>query len=303
MLKPIIYDSMEQWVKYTDELTIHKGINNNRLQELKFWEKLIPSISYYLDNENDFTLEKDSIYVQLKLMYAALILIIDDIVDNSTSEVNSELMEHLTNMANNHIPFRRSKHTMLKAGLDLVQTIVDCANDFFVDNKTFYYNSLSCFVSGVNDEISVINKILNGESVTFNERVEACALQGAHISNFIDSERIYKKRMSINNLTMNYLSYAVGSYLALKNSAKTVISELANGEITSPLFILACALVNVNPITKRFDVEWYQSIANSQQFKHALEVYQIDLIKNIQKNFAYSRFDLPRFFTAVGALD
>ncbi len=300
MLKDAIYDALQEWVLYTSNAEMHRGNLGNRVKELQFWEKIIPSISFYNLEEVEYALDYDSVYVQLKLMYASFILVIDDIVDNSTAMVNVELMDRLISISSER---NESQYPMITKAIGLIQTVLDQAYQIFDVNHDLLFESLYVFVMGVNEEILIINNILNGNTVTFSERVEAVGLQGSVVSVFLDSDRLQKKYHGLNHLTMEYLKYSVGSYLAIINSSKTVESEITQGEITSPHFILACNIEDVLPIEKQHDLIWYQSIADTNKFKQALEALQLDLIKNIQRNFAANQLDLPRFFTALGVLD
>jgi hypothetical protein len=304
MIQTKVYESIQEWVSYTDGHNMHKGTHSNRFEELKFWEKFLPAFTFYTLDEQDLTVEKTSLFIELKLMFTALILILDDIIDNATVPENAELIAHLHNIVHNNIPFRRSRYANTKKGLDIIQSIFDFANTYFTDKSYYLYESSRfAFVKGVVEEIQCVNKINQGQIVTFNERLDNCALQGADIACHIDAERIYKARNQVDNLAFWQTSKFLGSLLAIKNSKRTVASEIANGEICSPHFVLACEMEGVLPLTMKGRWDWFEPIAKSDTFKERIEAEGITNLKRLQGSFAANKLDLPRFCTALGVLD
>jgi hypothetical protein len=304
MIQSKVYESIQEWVSYTDGHNMHKGIHSNRFEELKFWEKFLPAFTFYTLEEKEFTVDVKSVYIELKLMFTALILILDDIVDNATVPENAELIAHLHNIVVNNIPFRRSRYPNTKKGLDIIQSIFDFASSYFTE-KTFelYDSSRLAFTNGVVKEIECVNKINQGQPVSFDERLDNCALQGADIACHIDAERIAKAQYQVDKLAFWQISKNLGSLLAIKNSKRTVASEVANGEISSPHFVLACQMEGVLPLNMKGRLDWFEPIAKSVNFKERIEAQGINNLKQLQSSFASNRLDLQRFLTSLGVLD
>jgi hypothetical protein len=303
MLKEVIYSCIEDWVQYTNPNNTHKGTYSNRLNELKIWENHLPYLSLYTNNEKDICLESDNVYIQLKLMYASFILILDDIIDNATITENAELIAHLNNIFKNDNNFINSRYPNSKKGLTLCKLILDSAINFFANNSIILQTSKSEFVSGVIIEIEYIIKIQQGNNVIFQERINSSALQGSKISCYLDLNRINQNQTFVDNSTMLNLSDSLEKLLAINNSNKTVLSEILSGEIMSPHFILACELTGLKPIDQKYQLSWYQSIAQMPIFKDRIVSTQVNLIKLIQDNFVLLQLDLPRFFGALNKLE
>jgi hypothetical protein len=304
MFQVKIYDSIQEWVSCTKGHIMHKGIHANRFEELKFWEKLLPAFTFYTLDEQGFIVEKTSMYNELKLMFSTLILILDDIIDNASVTENAELIAHLHNIVGNNTPFKRSRYPNSKKGLDLIQSIFDFSSIYFTDKGfELYQSSRKVFVKGVVKEIECVNRINQGQIVTFDQRLDNCALQGADVACHIDSQRIRNIHPNFTNLDLLQTSKYLGALLAIKNSKRTATSEINNGEITSPHFVLACEMEGVLPLDKKGQSIWYEPIAQSNTFKVRIEEAGIANLKDLQNSFGTYRLDLPRFCTALGVLD
>jgi hypothetical protein len=304
MIQIKIYDSIQEWVSYTDGHIMHKGIHANRFEELKFWEKFLPAFTIYTLDEQGFIVEKTSMYNELKLMFSSLVLILDDIVDNATVTENAELIAHLHNIVDNNSPFKRSRYPNSKKGLDLIQSIFDFASSYFTDKGfELYQSSRKVFVKGVVKEIECVNRINQRQTVTFDQRLDNCALQGADVACHIDSQRICDAHPNFSSLNLLQASKYLGALLAIKNSKRTAKSEINNGEITSPHFVLACEMESVLPLDMKGQSIWYEPIAQSNAFKARVEAVGIANLQALQNSFGTYRLDLPRFCTALGVLD
>ena len=300
-IESFLISKLIEWNNLTQSLSIHRGINGDRVQEFQNWFSVLPLSTLYRVSEGDRIVDYNSIEVSAKAVFAAAILIIDDVVDNSNEDVLSLFGTNLLNY-NRNVPIFANQ-PLMDSGVRIVYEILNEANVVFSElGFTEFPSILNEFLSGVNEEIKMIVNLMVGESLLFNTRLFSSYLQGATPAVLIDVTRNVFNNIPNKHEIAIELSLALNAYLALRNSQATVISEILNHEISSPLYILACEITNTKPFEKIGELQWYQSIERSPAFRDRLAFTLLNLRKSIDHSMLALDCNSRRLFEAVNII-
>jgi hypothetical protein len=293
----LVISSLEEWKPICKSLNIHQGVIGNRVQEFKNWVSILPLVSLYKFEEKDFTLSYDSSFVIAKIAIAGLVIIVDDVVDNSSPAIIELFDTNLINLGNQVTIY--GNHRLHDEGIRIICNIISAAKKILPTKSELDFDRiLTSFFASVSQENKQIVEILLGNRTTFEERLIYSGTQGATASMMIDYYRLKTQNLE----QFITLGNSIDSLLALKNSITTINSEIQHGEITSPLFVLACELENVSPIDKTGDMEWFRIVSSNPDFSKRIKVAKSTNYMAILSQLQILMLDSSRFTEGFGLI-
>jgi hypothetical protein len=289
-LENLVISYLDEWKSVCNSLNIHQGVVNNRSIEFQNWVAILPILSLYSYEEKDYILSYDSPFLLAKIAIAGMVIIIDDVVDNSSPAIIELFDTNLSNLGKQVTLF--ANHRLHDNGIRLInQIITECKSRIPVTD-TFDINQIfEEFFQLVSQENKVIVEILLGNSVSFEQRITSAGTQGATPSILIDYHRLEISDKS----QYEILGHTLDSLLALKNSQLTIMSEIQHGEITSPLFVLAAELGCVVPMDMTGDTEWFRTLSSTQEFQLIVKEKASSLYMTILSQLQILTLDAERF--------
>jgi hypothetical protein len=289
-LENSVISYLEEWKGVCKSLNIHQGVENNRVREFQNWVAILPILSLYSYDEKDYILSYDSPFLLAKIAIAGMVIIIDDVVDNSSPAIIELFDTNLSNLGKQVTLF--ANHRLHDNGIRLINQIITDCKSLIPVTENFDINQIfEEFFQLVSQENKVIVDILLGNSVTFEERIVSAGTQGATPAILID----YLRLGISDRGQYETLGNALDSLLALKNSQLTIMSEIQHGEITSPLFVLAAELTGVVPMDMTGDIEWFRTVSSTQEFKQTVKEKTSALYMTILSQLQILTLDAGRF--------
>ncbi|MGL4758735.1 MAG: hypothetical protein ACRCXZ_05340 [Patescibacteria group bacterium] len=297
-IESILIQKLISWSEITKSLNMHKGVLGDRVAEFQGWMTILPLSTLYKLGSDSNIIGYDSPQVQAKAVFAALILIIDDVVDNSDENILSLFGTNLLNFGQK-IPIF-ANNTLHDEAVILISEIVNFSLEYFDRIKfTFFRTALADFFAGVNEELTMTVNLILGDTVLFNTRIYLSHLQGAIAAVSIDLTLPWFDSNQEKDVLGRQLGEHLNAFLSLCNSEKTVVSEILNHEISSPLFILACESESIKPFEKVGEIDWYTKVANKNEFKERINSTKSHLIHKIMKILNQLECDSNRFFDSI----
>ncbi len=292
-----ISSELQNWNSITQKNAIHTGIFNDRLVEFKNWLKIIPLTTLYRYDEKELILSFSDKYIMTKVFIAALVLIVDDIVDNSTPAIIDVLDTNLSNIGKQVTIY--CNKTLHDNGIDIINRLFELGKSSVASSDDFDFEEvINYFFKQVSLENKTIVEILLGVRCSFNQRLLCSGTQAASTSIKVDSHRLNV----IDSPLIDELGLNLDSLLAYKNSIGTTESEVRSGEITSPLYLLACEITGSQPIDKTGDIEWYLEVSSLVQFKTKLHEKKVELYTSIPPILQALNLDCARFIDSLSLI-
>jgi hypothetical protein len=318
IMKTEIFGIVKEWSRYfesfslhPDSISMHHGQFGDRVVELTKWYQALPYTSLYTNQENQLLLEPQNPLILMKLSFAAIILIVDDCFD-SLDKIGKDIFTHAweyngeyTDEHVDDVEFTTSSgREEINQCFFAVNSIINISLEHFKeqDIKELYLECLEMFKDRTGLELTIHTLIESGAKIGFEERIKQTSLQGAMVSVYIDCWRIRKDGVEINVNELLTMSEDLNSLLSLINAQKTNTEEVKNGEISGPLYILACEMANVDLLSKRADIKWYQSQLKNQTLKTKLNDTIAELYNSIRVIMGFNEIDFKRFFSALSEI-
>lgn len=305
-----IFGIVKEWSRYFEayneqgEITsIHHGQFGDRVVELTKWYQALPYTSLYTNQETQLLLEPQNPLILMKLSFAAIILIVDDCFD-SLDKTGKDIFTHAWEYNENLGFTTDSGSEVINQCFSAVNSIISFSLEFLQSeaHKVLYLKCLEMFKDRTGLELTIHTLIESGAKVGFEERIKQTSLQGAMVSVYIDCWRIRNNGVEVNVNELLTMSEDLNSLLSLINAQKTNSDEVKNGEISGPLYVLACEMANVDLLTKRSDIKWYQSQLKNHTFKTKLNDTIAQLYNSIRVLMGFNELDFKRFFSALSQI-
>jgi hypothetical protein len=312
-MKAEIFVIVQEWVNWFDSYSllnspskkqnIHHGQFKNRVEELQKWSQVLPHTCLYSCEEKDYTLEADNPIVLMKMAFAGMILIIDDCFDSLDKEGKISFNEVWE--SNDSFEFKaNSGIEAVRECFGQINRILDLGLTFFEDSElsSLFLSSVKLFKSGTSSELTLQCLIEKGSKISFEERIKYSSLQGAMVSVHIDSWRLKSIGVPLNEKEMLLMTQTLSSLLAVMNAQKTNDSEVIAGEISGPLYILACELGNADLLSKKGNYSWYKAQTIIHSFRTIVNDTIAHLYNEVRVLMGFNNLDFKRFFGSLSLI-